>query len=318
MAQADVPSSGVVCPTWLNPDIQSQNLFYFLNSTGVDASGFISETKRLCKESASLSTAKYTGSWNDASPTHNDIKILKALQAWVRKEGRQTDKSYDDWAGRGQESWVGKMVKQIAGNSLKVSRALDFGCGSGDDLTSIRHVFNLRTTDCLCLDVVPVHNDNVMPFLLNASSDSAYKQSLETALAGNEQTVDVAISIVAFHHIPSPKMRSDALNFLYRILAPGGIFVMLEWDNPGRPDRWIHYDLIHVIGPILWPEYGDFKMRPDQLPQNTEYNAVADYISLVEAHGLVYDVTRSGDPETQAEGPGKANRDFRVVWNKTG
>jgi len=202
-------------------------------------------------------------------------------------------------------------------------RILDFGCGSGTDIIAIQKVLKVKKEDTLCYDIFKVNRTEVTAVALDGSSDAAYSNSLDQALSGNEGSVHVAISMVTFHHIRLAQ-RQAAYRFLHDIIAPGGIFIMAEWDNSKNPNRQIHYDLIHFLTSMVFEAFVPRKKKDLELA--TEYLSVDNWIAEVEHGGLTYSAKRSSvmlkdgsmtlSPQEVADIPGNSNRDFTLVWTK--
>lgn len=318
------PSDGVVCPSFLHPDIQRDQLRVFLSNAGVPADAFIAETLRLCGGPAGPMAMTYSGSWADHEPSQNDVRILQGLTQWVKEQkeaGTAEDMTWQRFSKPDNGASTGRLLQHIAThpNSITATgrvRLLDFGCGSGQDIVAAKQLYQAQTQDTLCLDIFKVTRSDVTPILLDASSDDAYRSSLQAALVGNAGTVHIAISMVTFHHIRRTQ-RPDAFSFLSQVLAPGGIFIMAEWDNSLTPNRWIYYDLVHVLPSVLF--YGTAPTSPTQLQIGTEYLSVDGWIAEAQAAGLSYDEPRStlsGTPQQQADRSSVPNRDFIAVWGK--
>jgi len=324
IADDDAPNvpDGVVCPSFLHPRIRDENVKPFIQAVGLDADGWVAETQRLCGGSGAttqLITA-YTGSWDDHTAVANDVRVLEGLFNWTTqyRETHQDESAsltWDAMTGADFDQTKGDArMRSIVGTELapKVTRALDFGCGSGNDLTSIKNEFGLTKENSLCLDIVEVGNDNVFPILLDHSSGDAYNTSLENVLVGREGSVQVSISVVTFHHISEPRMKRDALQFLFRITAPTGIFVLSDWENQYHPNLWIYYDIHHWLTGLVYSIHKP--TQPEDLPQGTEYLSILEYKALVSGHGFRFDSVRSGDIEgAVANSP---NRDFSEVFVK--
>eukprot|EP00927_Polykrikos_kofoidii_P072402 TRINITY_DN68521_c0_g1_i1.p1 TRINITY_DN68521_c0_g1~~TRINITY_DN68521_c0_g1_i1.p1 ORF type:complete len:443 (+),score=55.38 TRINITY_DN68521_c0_g1_i1:186-1514(+) len=328
-SETDVPD-GVVCATWLNLDIQRNNLVPYIERLGFPASDFINETMRLCNGSIGVGADAYTGSWIDHTPTENDVKVLQGLLdhiKMVRKQGRGT---YTDWStfskpddGKSLANRVRKVIMKppAAIGKQEQIRILDYGCGSGTDIVALKHAFGVSTADTLCLDVFKIKREDVTAFTLDTSSEDTYNASLESVLSGGgENSVKLAISMVTFHHISQPKMRRDALNFLSRVLKPGGLFIMAEWDDSVKPSRWIHFDLVHTLSSLFF--YNATPSTPEDLRIHTKYLSVGDWRAQAESvGGLVYDASRTllgngnTTPQDRANLPLNSNRDFWLVWH---
>lgn len=319
---------GVVCPTWVNPHIQTDNLEPFLQRTGVKPDGFIAEHLSLCGNSSMFPAAtRYTGSWDGQYPLKNDVRVLAGLAAWARRQkeqGSSENVTWDQFSKPHHGMTVASLVSHLLKHPTAVvaagtRRILDFGCGNGTDLVSMQAALNTNRLDTLCLDIIPVRRPEVYSILLDASSDFAYKRSLNDAAVGNENSIHVAVSMVTFHHIPRPQMRHDALQYIAQVLHPGGVFLMAEWDNSLFPSRWIHFDLVHILPTLLFqyvaPEDASF------LKMGTQYLSVDRWIELAQAAGLEYDIARSKSsiglgPKDAANQKGNANRDFHIVFKK--
>jgi len=281
---------GVVCPTWLQPDIQKKQLRNFLRDAGVSPEGFISETARLCGGSAGPAAGAYTGSWKDHEPSENDLRILHGLMNWTTRQrqlGSAKALTWDNFSnsdnGRSTAAFIGHAISHPTSiTAVGTRRILDFGCGSGVDIAALSTELSVKKEDALCLDIFRVPREDVTAIVLDASSDEAYRQSLSVALTGNAGTVHVAISFVTFHHIRRTQ-RHDAFAFLSQVLAPGGLFLMAEWDNSVKPDRWIHYDLVHILSGVLFA--GGVPQDPEDLRIGTEYLSVHSWIIEAERGG---------------------------------
>lgn len=327
-SKAASSADGVVCPTWLHQDIQHDNLKPFLERSGVSSDGFVQKLSEVCGALDGAVAANYTGSWANNRPHKNDLRVLKALARWAVEEkdaGRSDNMTWQNFSKPNNGHAFARFVKSLMSNPTNISvsgtpRVLDYGCGSGADVVAMKEALNTAVEDTLCLDIFEIKRPEVTPHLLDASTPAAYRASLTQALVGNENSVHVAVSMVTFHHIPDPQMRQDALKFLRDVLHPGGIFLMAEWDNSVRPDRWIHYDLVHLLPNMLFS--GNANYDEQDLVVGTKYHTVHNWISFAHESGLVYDASRSKsedlDPVAQAAIPLNANRDFHVVFGKHG
>lgn len=65
-----------------------------------------------------------------------------------------------------------------------------------------------------------------------------------------KEEFNVAVAIAVFHHIPSQKMRLKALSEIYRVLKPGGLFLMTNWNLRQPKYKWLvyKYGLQRLIG----------------------------------------------------------------------
>jgi len=317
-------SSGVVCETWLQPDIQSTSLLPEISNLGLSAKGFVKETARLCGYDAPMDS-NYTGLWENSGPTQADIQVLQGITKWTKQQQdsgsakRQTFEKFskpDDGAG------LAAMVLNVAThpNNLTAAgpmRILDLGCGSATDITAMKRLFSVKTEDTLCLDIFQVNSKEVTAFVLDASTDDAYQRSLQSILDKHASTVHVAISMVTFHHIVEGQRRS-AFSFLSHVLSDGGIFIMADWDNSVLPDRTIYYDLEHILMGVIF--HNSAPSEPDQLKLGTTYLSVGGWKKEAQDGGLRYSTARSKlgglGPRAQANRSEVPHRDFTVVFER--
>mmetsp|Transcript_147673 Transcript_147673/g.260370 ORF Transcript_147673/g.260370 Transcript_147673/m.260370 type:complete len:407 (+) Transcript_147673:120-1340(+) len=309
--------AGVVCPTLLHEDIRDQNFIPTLTQTeGLEPGPLVKEVRRLCGGSGGAAVKEYTGSWVQMQPTQNDIRILKGIFAWVEKH-RTSNKPFEI------SHEHGPFIRKVAGEKFarRVRRVLDFGCGGGNDLASVKKEFGItKKEDLLCLDIFHSVGEGVTPIALDSTSDEAYNASLNKALLGRRGSVDIVFSLVTFHHVnQGPNMRANAFRFISKVLAPGGIFIMSDWDNTGTPDRTIWFDLAHYLPSILHHEF--CPTDPSRLNQQCAYFGFDDWNSLVQQASssmLEWDKTRfKMRPLQMAKHPGNSNRDFVAVWKKS-
>jgi len=322
-AVMDAMLNGAVCETWLQPDIQNGSLAPRLPLLGLSAEGFLTETARLCGYNASMDS-NYTGLWKDSDPTQADIQVLQGMAEWTKQQqdsGSAKKQTWDQFAKPDNGNWLGARVQYAATHPTNLTavgpmRILDFGCGGATDILALKRFFSVKTEDTLCLDIFQVQNENVSAFMIDASTDDAYRQSLETILLENEGTVHVAISMVTFHHIV-PGQRPSAFNFLNRVLADGGMFLMAEWDNSVLPDRTIYYDLEHILMGVVFQNTAP--SQPEQLNLGTTYLSVDGWKKEAEQEGLRYSASRSKlgglGPRAQAN-HSRHMRDFDIVFER--
>lgn len=327
-------AGGVVCPTFLEPSIQQDQLLRYLSQSKVSPEGFVNETERLCTAAGfpeAGARPSYEGSWMTmGAPAQADVELLQGLADWVKEEKAKNlseeNMTWQKFSKPDNGASAGSLMLHVATHPTNISiigapRLLDFGCGSGQDLTAAKKAFGAAKEDALCLDVFEVQTSEVTAVKLDASSEATYKASLDATLAGNNASVHIVFSMVTFHHIIG-QMRPDALNFIKNVLAPGGIFLMAEWDNSptfGVPSREVYYDLVHWLPTLLFSNSAPQTAAPLKL--NTKYLTIAERRSEAETAGLQYDVERSKvvrdvTPEELANSSLGMNRDYYLVFSR--
>ena len=109
-----------------------------------------------------------------------------------------------------------------------MQRILDFGCGTG--LLSAH--LGAFAEQVIGLDV---SLDSLRASHASHSQRVAYHGS---GIPIQDGTIDAAVASCVFHHI-EPERRANALSELKRVLAPGGLMVIIE-HNPWNPvTRWV-------------------------------------------------------------------------------
>lgn len=327
-------AGGVVCPSFLEPSIQHDQLLRYLNQSQVSPEGFVNETERLCTAAGFPKVGErpsYQGSWMTmGAPAQADVELLQGLANWVAKEKAKnlsdSNMTWHKFSKPDDGASAGNLVLRVATHPTNLSisaapRLLDFGCGSGQDLAAAKRAFGAAKEDALCLDIFEVQSSEVTTVKLDASSEATYKASLDATLAENQDSVHVVFSMVTFHHITG-QMRPDALHFIKNVLAPGGIFLMAEWDNSptaGVPSREVYFDLVHFLPGVLFSN--NPPQDPAPLKLSTKYLTVAERRSESQATGLQYNAERSKvvgnvTPEELANSSLGMNRDYYIVFSR--
>jgi SAM-dependent methyltransferase len=130
------------------------------------------------------------------------------------------DKNY---FARGRIAWLASCLRQLV---EEPRAALDFGCGTGSatpylfDLIGVESVIGLDVSS-KSLDVAKrTYGSACTQFLL-------FNQYLTS------ERIDLAFCNGVFHHIP-PSGRAAVVDYIYRLLRPGGLFALWE-NNPWNP-----------------------------------------------------------------------------------
>jgi SAM-dependent methyltransferase len=130
------------------------------------------------------------------------------------------DKNY---FAQGRIAWLASCLRQLV---EKPRSALDFGCGTGSaapyffDLIGVESVIGLDVS-AKSLDVAKrtYGSERAQFFLFNQYQSS--------------EQIDLAFCNGVFHHIPVSG-RAAVVDYIYRLLRPGGLFALWE-NNPWNP-----------------------------------------------------------------------------------
>jgi SAM-dependent methyltransferase len=143
----------------------------------------------------------------------------------------------------GRCRWTADHAEQV---ELKVSRVLDFGCGTG---TATRHLMNVFP-DCHVTGADPSEASLAVARRDHAGLSSEFILPERLNEVGS---MDLAYCNGVFHHIP-PFDRVGAARSVYESLRPGGWFALWE-NNPWNPMVWyvmsrVPFDKDAIM---LWP-----------------------------------------------------------------
>ncbi len=119
---------------------------------------------------------------------------------------------------------LAEIARELKGRDQRTQRLLDVACGNGRFLESVLRVYpRLRATG---LDLSPSYTQAARTRLArwpNAElvHDAAEAMPLEAA------TYEVVVSIFLFHELPQ-KVRGKVLAEIFRVLKPGGAFILAD------------------------------------------------------------------------------------------
>jgi SAM-dependent methyltransferase len=138
-------------------------------------------------------------------------------------EGLSVSGEDKNYFARGRIAWLASCLRQLV---EEPRAALDFGCGTGSaipylfDLIGVEFVIGLDVS-AKSLDVAKrTYGTEHTQFLL-------FNQYLPS------ERIDLAFCNGVFHHIP-PSGRAAVVDYIYRLLRPGGLFAFWE-NNPWNP-----------------------------------------------------------------------------------
>jgi len=109
------------------------------------------------------------------------------------------------------------------------TRVLDLCCGAGQ---STRWLVR-KSQDVVGLDASPLSIQRAQKQVPEAT----YVEGFAEELPFTSDRFDVVHTCVAMHEM-TPKQRRQIFQEVYRVLAPGGIFTMLDFHSPATPVLW--------------------------------------------------------------------------------
>jgi len=110
-------------------------------------------------------------------------------------------------------------------------KVLDIGCGNGRLVKLIED----KKVEYLGID----YSESLVNIAKENFSDYKFEVGDLLDLKENDNQYDAVLLIAVLHHIPSAKLRDQALQEIYRVLKPGGKLLMTNW-NLWQPRFW-HY-----------------------------------------------------------------------------
>ncbi|MGL5830665.1 MAG: class I SAM-dependent methyltransferase [Candidatus Altimarinota bacterium] len=105
-------------------------------------------------------------------------------------------------------------------------KILDLGCGNGRLLKFLKDHFQAQKFTYLGLD----NSKELIKKAQEIHPDFQFKLADQERLPLKNHTQNIIFSIAAFHHLPSKKLRSQALQEMHRVLEKDGLLIMTVWN----------------------------------------------------------------------------------------
>jgi len=144
-------------------------------------------------------------------------------QEVVEKILKETRSNYNtisqDWSRTRQNLWAG--LADFLPYLKSGDKILDVGCGNGR-LIKLFQDFDIDYTGI----------DNSEELLKIAKKDFSSQKFIFGDILNLpvlDNSVDAVFCIAVLHHIPSKKLRRQAVKELYRVVRPGGLIFMTNW-----------------------------------------------------------------------------------------
>jgi len=119
---------------------------------------------------------------------------------------------------------LAEISRELKGRDQRTQRLLDVACGNGRFLEKVLDVYpKLRATG---LDLSPTYTDAARTRLGPWRQAEVIHDAAE-AMPLDAVSQDIAVSIFLFHELP-PKVRPKILAEIFRVLKPGGAFILAD------------------------------------------------------------------------------------------
>lgn len=157
-------------------------------------------------------------SWTNPEFDHYVAEYDAALAHGLRLSGE--DKNY---FARERIAWLTQQLSQLG---ERPRHCLDFGCGVG---SATPFLLGLRTIEQITS--VDISGTSIALAQQMHGTEHVHFCLLDEYGLGEE--IDLAFCNGVFHHLPLTE-RADAIDYVYRVLRPGGLFAFWE-NNPWNP-----------------------------------------------------------------------------------
>jgi SAM-dependent methyltransferase len=141
---------------------------------------------------------------------------------------------------------IGKLVSSVS-NSVPVTNYLDIGCSEGGITAKLGHYFGLNNSNILGIDIrIPKCTEG---FTFIQTQPDIYKIPFE------DNSISFITALMVLHHTFQPDI---LISEIYRILKPGGIFLIREHDIDQNTDTdgKTFLDILHGLYSISWAKEG--------------------------------------------------------------
>jgi ubiquinone/menaquinone biosynthesis C-methylase UbiE len=119
---------------------------------------------------------------------------------------------------------LAEIARELQGCDQRKARLLDVGCGNGRFLQQLLTLYpRLRASG---LDLSPAYTEAARQRLAPWRQAEIIHDAAE-AMPADTASRDIVVSIFLFHELP-PKIRPQVLAEIFRVLKPGGLFVLAD------------------------------------------------------------------------------------------
>ena len=147
---------------------------------------------------------------------------------------------------------IGKLVSSLS-NSIPIHNFLDIGCSEGGITAKLGEYFGLINTNIMGIDIRKPKSTDGFTFIQTQSDNQQIPM--------DDNSVCFITALMVLHHTHNPE---NLVNEIYRVLKPGGIFLIREHDIDGKIDidGKTFLDILHGLYSVSWAKEG-YQENPD-------------------------------------------------------
>jgi len=153
-----------------------------------------------------------------------DDKAAKKIMQDVTKTYNDISKEFSD-----SRAFAGKEFEEFRGYLQPGQTILDLGCGNGRLLQFLEKEaenWHQKTFYYVGID----SSKNLITEARKKHPRHIFQTGDMTKIPAKDKTVDILFCIRAFHHLPTKKMRLEALKEMKRVLKHQGILIVTAWN----------------------------------------------------------------------------------------
>ena len=171
---------------------------------------------------------------------------------------------------------IGKLVSSVT-NSIPVDNFIDIGCSEGGITAKLGDYFGLKPQNIFGIDIRVPQSTNGFTFI-QTNLDNQH-------IPMEDNSISFATALMVLHHTNNPE---NLISEIYRVLKPGGIFLIREHDidENNDIDGKIFLDILHGLYSISWAKEGS-QENPDFCNNYyAVYRSREIWTDLIEKHKL--------------------------------
>jgi ubiquinone/menaquinone biosynthesis C-methylase UbiE len=148
------------------------------------------------------------------------------------------------WTVR-EETFKRRLLAQAA--PVAGSKVLDLGCGTGTLAIMMKRA--QPDAEVVGLDADPEILERARAKAVQAGVEMHFDQGLSTELPYEDESFDLVLSTLFFHHLTAADTRRTAAQ-IARVLRSGGELHVADWGRPADPLMWVLFGSVRLFDGI--------------------------------------------------------------------